>query len=80
MVANVNGARPMRTPELSLCCKYNLEVVRVGRRWRIAVRIGSQQAELFPSGGEVDILIILTGFLMEPRFLDQSNGIIPSAC
>ena len=80
MVANVNGARPMRTPELSLCCKYNLEVVRVGRRWRIAVRIGSQQAELFPSGGEVDVLIILTGFLREPRFLEQSNGIIPSAC
>ena len=80
MVANVNGARPMRTPELSLCCKYNLEVVRVGRRWRIAVRIGSQQAELFPSGGEVDTLIILTGFLMEPRFLEQSNGIIPSTC
>ena len=80
MVANVNGARPMRTPELSLCCKYNLEVVRVGRRWRIAVRIGSQQAGLFPFGGEVDLLIILIGFLMEPRFLEQSNGIIPSAC
>ena len=80
MVANVNGARPMRTPELSLCCKYNLEVVRVGRRWRIAVRIGSQQAGLFPFEGEV-YLLILIGFLREPRFIEQtSKGIIPSTC